>query len=73
MEAPIDVDGNKRLGTGFPAMLEDVTQTAYKWWNELIGPGEGDERRGSLFSLGEQDEEIELSVAVLVRQRHLLC
>lgn len=66
---------NKLYSTseGFEA-LGAVDKSAVRWWSELMDGGEVDGtesgRRGSLFAMGgsPQDEEVELSVAVL----HLL-
>ena len=58
------------------AVLQEAETVALRWWHEVIGvgadtTGEGVEgaRRSSLFTLGGSvlDEEIELSVALLVR------
>lgn len=61
--------------------LRETGKSALQWWSELMGHeahSEGGEtslhRRGSLFTLsgGEQDEEIELGVAVLVSDTTLV-
>ncbi|KAK8853241.1 hypothetical protein IAR55_003943 [Kwoniella newhampshirensis] len=54
------------------SVLHSAEKVTLRWWSDLMGVGdmEGETmlgRRGSLFSLGgsEQDEEIELTIAVL--------
>lgn len=54
-------------------VLEETERRALRWWSEVMGPGDSyneEGRKGSLFSVGggEPDEEVELSVAILVSE-----
>jgi hypothetical protein len=58
---------------GGQEVLEETEKRALRWWSEVMGPGDSyneEGRKGSLFSIGggEPDEEVELSVAVLVSE-----
>ena len=58
------------------AALRQAQEMAMRWWSELMGLGEdtGITRRNSVLSMGgtEPDEEIEITVAVLVSGHSVL-
>ncbi|OCF44647.1 phosphatidylinositol 4-kinase [Kwoniella heveanensis CBS 569] len=75
IDAPLDPDQIQTLiaTDESRAILDEAERVALRWWSDLMGGVslmEDDpvySRRGSIFSIGrsEQDEDIELSVAVL--------
>nr|XP_018260847.1 phosphatidylinositol 4-kinase [Kwoniella dejecticola CBS 10117]OBR83005.1 phosphatidylinositol 4-kinase [Kwoniella dejecticola CBS 10117] len=72
VDAGIATDNVQRLSSRADdhAVLDEAIRIALRWWTDLVGGSsfveEPYSRRGSLFSIGgQQDEEVELMVSVL--------